>query len=164
MMALALLLAPLESGIAATAEAADPFAHPPQLEPDVRFWIRVYTEVTTNQGLLHDDWNLGLVYEVLRFDSEASPSQRERRVAEAKNRYAGLLRRFAAGSTDNLTPHERRILHAFGAKATPADFRDAVERIRFQLGQADRFHEGLIRAAVWGKADRPHTGAAWRSA
>lgn len=117
----------------------------------MRFWIRVYTEVTTDQGLLHDDWNLGLVYEVLRFDPAASPVQRERRVAEAKARYASLLKRFAAGSTGDLTRHEQRILHAFGDKATPRDFRDAIERIRFQLGQADRFHEGLIRAAAWEK-------------
>jgi membrane-bound lytic murein transglycosylase D len=136
---------------AVAAEAADPFAHPPELEQDVRFWIRVYTEVTTDQGLLHDDWNLGLVYEVLRFDPATSPSQRERYVAEEKARYSGLLRRFAAGETDNLTPHERRILHAFGSNPSPKDFRDAIDRIRFQLGQADRFHEGLIRAAVWEK-------------
>ncbi len=148
---LGLLLAPLLHDFASGAEAPDPFVHPPQLERDVRFWIRVYTEVSTDQGLLHDDWNLGLVYEVLRFDPAASPAQRERRVAEAKARYASLLRRFAAGSTDDLTPHERRILHAFGEQATPADFRDAIERIRFQLGQADRFHEGLIRSAVWEK-------------
>jgi membrane-bound lytic murein transglycosylase D len=149
--AFGLLLAPLLHNFAAGAEAPDPFVHPPQLERDVRFWIRVYTEVTTDQGLLHDDWNLGLVYEVLRFDPAASPAQRERRVAEAKARYSSLLRRFAAGSIDDLTPHERRILHAFGENATPRDFRDAIERIRFQLGQADRFHEGLIRAAVWEK-------------
>ncbi len=124
---------------------------PAQLERDVRFWIRVYTEVTTDQGLIHDDWNLGLVYEVLRFDPAASPAQRERLVAAAKSRYAALLRRFAAGSTENLTAHERRILHAFGEKATAADYRDAIDRIRFQLGQADRFHEGLIRAALWEK-------------
>src|ERR1700678_285725 len=134
---------------AASAEPSDPFVQPPALEQDVRFWIRVYTEVTTDQGLLHDDWNLGLVYEVLRFDPETSPAQRERRVAAAKAHYADLLRRFAAGDTENLTAHERRILHAFGDKATPADYRDAIERIRFQLGQADRFREGLIRAAVW---------------
>ncbi|MHB8478518.1 MAG: lytic transglycosylase domain-containing protein, partial [Steroidobacteraceae bacterium] len=79
------------------------------------------------------------------------PAQRERRVAEAKARYTSLLKRFAAGSTDNLTPHETRILHAFGPAAGPRDFRDAIERIRFQLGQADRFHEGLIRAAAWEK-------------
>jgi membrane-bound lytic murein transglycosylase D len=151
MAAHALLLAASAACIAAGTEAPDAFAHPAQLEPDVRFWIRVYTEVTTNQGLIHDDWNLGLVYEVLRFEPDTSPSQRERRVAEAKGRYASLLRRFAAGSTENLTAHELRILHAFGENATSSDFRDAIERIRFQLGQADRFHEGLIRSAVWEK-------------
>src|SRR6202051_2684557 len=150
-LALGLLLAPLPRNFARAAEASDAFVHPSSLERDVRFWIRVYTEVTTDQGLLHDDWNLGLVYEVLRFDPAPSPSQRERTVAQAKAHYAVLLRRFAAGSTDDLTPHELRILHAFGDSATPRDFRDAIERIRFQLGQADRYHEGLIRAAVWEK-------------
>ncbi len=33
----------------------------------------------------------------------------------------------------------------------PAQFLDAIDRIRFQLGQADRFREGLIRAAAWEK-------------
>jgi membrane-bound lytic murein transglycosylase D len=148
--AFVLLFAPLTGAYAAN-DASDPFVHPPELERDVRFWIRVYTEVTTDGGLLHDDWNLGLVYEVLRFDPGSSPSQRERRVTEAKARYAALLRKFAAGATEDLTPHEKRILHAFGANATPADYRDAIDRIRFQLGQADRFHEGLIRSAVWEK-------------
>ena len=147
--ALCLLLAPMLCVRAPAADEADPFAHPPELESDVRFWIRVYSEVTTDQGLIHDDWNLKLVYEVLRFDPASSPALRERRVAEAKTRYAVLLRRFAAGNTADLTPHERRILHAFGEKATPRDYLDAIDRIRFQLGQADRFHEGLIRAAAW---------------
>jgi membrane-bound lytic murein transglycosylase D len=146
---LALLLAPFMAGVGVSAEAADPFAHPPELESDVRFWIRVYTEVTTDQGLLHDDWNLNLVYEVLRFDPADSPRQRERTVAQAKARYAALLRRFAAGDTANLTAHETRILHAFGERPTPAKFRDAIDGIRFQLGQADRFHEGLLRAQAY---------------
>jgi len=150
-MTACLLLVAFSASHANPGDAADPFVHPPELERDVRFWIRVYTEVTTDGGLLHDDWNLGLVYEVLRFDPGSSPKQRERRVTEAKAHYAALLRKFAAGDIDDLTPHERRILHAFGSNATPADFRDAIDRIRFQLGQADRFHEGLIRAAVWEK-------------
>ena len=149
--ALWLLLLPFANGYAADSDTPDPFVHPAALERDIRFWIRVYTEVTTDQGLIHDDWNLGLVYEVLRFDPAASPAQRERRVTEAKAKYAALLRRFAQGSTDNLTAHEQRILHAFGDKATSSDYHDAIDRIRFQLGQADRFHEGLIRSAVWEK-------------
>jgi membrane-bound lytic murein transglycosylase D len=148
-LGLALLLAPFIWCTPVPAETSDAFAYPPELEPDVRFWIRVYTEVTTDQGLLHDDWYLGLVYEVLRFDPSDSPRQREHIVEQAKARYAALLRRFAAGDTENLTPHERRILHDFGDKTTPEGYREAIERIRFQLGQADRFHEGLIRAQAY---------------
>jgi membrane-bound lytic murein transglycosylase D len=148
-LSLALLLAPFIWCTPVRSETSDAFAYPPELEPDVRFWIRVYTEVTTDQGLLHDDWYLGLVYEVLRFDPSDSPRQREHIVEQAKARYAALLRRFAAGDTENLTPHERRILHDFGDKTTPAGYREAIERIRFQLGQADRFHEGLIRAQAY---------------
>ena len=147
--ALALCLAPFTWCTPVHAEASEVFSYPPELEPDVRFWIRVYTEVTTEQGLIHDEWFLGLVYEVLRFDPADSQRQRERIVEQAKARYAQLLRRFAAGDTDNLTAHERRILHAFGEKTTPAQFREAIQRIRFQLGQADRFHEGLIRAQAY---------------
>jgi membrane-bound lytic murein transglycosylase D len=152
-IALALILAPGAPGVANPAEgvgaAVTAFAHPPELEQDVRFWIRVYTEVTTDQGLLHDDWNLGLVYEILRFDSGDSQKQREHVVSQAKARYAALLRRFAAGDVENLTIHERRILHCFGDKATPAVFRDSIDRIRFQLGQADRFHQGLLRSQAF---------------
>jgi membrane-bound lytic murein transglycosylase D len=132
-----------------TQDSVSPFEHPPALERDIRFWIRVYTEVTTDGGLLHDDWNLSVVYEVLRFDPADSPAQREHHVALAKARYAELLRRFAAGDIENLTPHERRILDAFGEKTTAAEFRDAIQGIRFQLGQADRFREGLIRSQLY---------------
>ena len=119
----ALLLALLfVHGNAARAQTPDPFTPPAELEQDVRFWIRVYTEVTTEQGLLHDDWYLGLVYEVLRFDPSDSPRATREQSSQAKARYAALLRRFAAGDTDNLTPHEQRILHAFGEKADAAEF------------------------------------------
>ena len=40
------------------AETAVP--RPPGLERDVQFWVRVYTEVTTNGGFLHDDRNLAV--------------------------------------------------------------------------------------------------------
>ncbi len=149
--AFGLLVLQLAMGAARAEESATLFEHPPALERDIRFWIRVYTEVTTDGGLLHDDWNLGVVYEVIRFDPSDSPAEREHRVAMAKAHYAELLRRFAAGDTADLTPHERRIFDAFGEKTTPAEFRDAMQGIRFQLGQADRFHEGLIRSQLYEK-------------
>ncbi len=51
-----------------------PVPRPPGLERDVQFWIRVYTEVTTNGGFLHDDRNLAVVYEKFQFASRTSPA------------------------------------------------------------------------------------------
>ena len=34
--------------------AEDSMPRPPELERDVQFWVRVYTEVDTNGGFLHD--------------------------------------------------------------------------------------------------------------
>jgi hypothetical protein len=43
--------------------AAEPqLVVPPELQPDVQFWIRVYTEISTNEGFIHDQHNLAVVY------------------------------------------------------------------------------------------------------
>ncbi|MGD2030480.1 MAG: hypothetical protein PVG86_11165, partial [Desulfobacterales bacterium] len=37
----------------------------PSMEPNVKFWIKVYSEYSTNQGILHDRQNLNVIYEVV---------------------------------------------------------------------------------------------------
>ena len=59
-----------------------------------------------------------------------------------------MLERLAAGASD-LTEDEQAVADAFGAEASPARFRQAHDGVRFQLGQADRFREGLLRSGTW---------------
>ena len=146
---LALILALLVAPAVFAAETASVFERPPELERDVQFWIRVYTEVGTDQGLLHDDWNLGVVYEVLSFDHDLAPRERAKIIDAKKKRYRELLGRFAAGDTQNLSEDEQRILAAFGEHASAPVFNAAMDGVRFQLGQANRFREGLMRAGIW---------------
>ena len=122
---------------------------PPGLERDVQFWIRVYTEVDTNAGFLHDQYNLAVVYETLHFAPNSSPRERERTVDQARNRYVAALRRIAAANDSPLSADDQRIKDMWGAEGTPSRLREAVEDIRFQLGQADRFRAGLIRSGAW---------------
>ena len=56
--------------------ASEAFPRPAQLEPDVQFWERVYSQVTTQGGLLHDDRFLDVVYEELSFPAGMSPRER----------------------------------------------------------------------------------------
>jgi membrane-bound lytic murein transglycosylase D len=127
----------------------DPMPRPPQLERDVQFWIRVYTQIDTNAGFLHDQSNLGVVYETLHFAPESPPSERQHIVEQARERYAAALRRIAGSGDGDLSPEDQRVRDLWGTEATAARLRVAVDDIRFQLGQSDRFRSGLIRSGAW---------------
>src|SRR5215472_14339840 len=129
--------------------ADDPMPRPPQLERDVQFWVRVYTQIDTNAGFLHDQSSLGVVYETLHFAPDSPPSERQRMVDQGRERIAAALRRIAAGGEGELSAEDQRIRDLWGPEVTPTRLREAVDDIRFQLGQADRFRSGLIRAGAW---------------
>ena len=122
---------------------------PPELERDVQFWIRVYTQIDTNAGVLHDQYNLGVVYQTLHFAPDTAPRERERQVDDAREHLAAALRRIAEGGDTPLSPEDQRIKDLWGAEGTPARLHGAIEDIRFQLGQSDRFRAGLVRSGAW---------------
>ena len=121
---------------------------PPELERDVAFWTRVYTEINTNEGFLHDQNDLGLVYRTVKFKADVTPRERRDAVDEQREKLEVMLKRLAAGDTD-LSEDEMRLKELFGPEATAARFTEAAANVRFQLGQADRFREGLERSGAW---------------
>ena len=127
----------------------NPMPRPPQLERDVQFWIRVYTQIDTNAGFLHDQYNLGVVYDTLHFAPNTTPAERERQVDQARERYGAALHRIADAADAPLSEDDQRIRDLWGAETAPARLRSAIDDIRFQLGQADRFRAGLIRSGAW---------------
>src|SRR6516164_3035 len=129
--------------------ADDPMPHPPQLERDVQFWIQVYTQIDTNAGFLHDQSNLGVVYDTLHFSPDSPPAERQRLVEQTRERYAAALRRIAGSGDGPLSADDERVRELWGVEGTPARLRAAVDDIRFQLGQADRFRGGLLRSGAW---------------
>jgi membrane-bound lytic murein transglycosylase D len=143
---LLLLLLAVGARLAPAAEALLP--RPPELEPAVQFWIRVYTEISTSEGFIHDQRNLAIVYETLRFGEDESPRERQRRVDAARERYQAALRRLASGAAPE-TAEERRVREVWGANVSSARLALAVDDVRFQLGQSDRFRAGLKRAGAW---------------
>ena len=136
--------------LAGHAQAADTLMpRPPELEPDVQFWIRVYTQIDTNGGFIHDADNLAVVYDTLHFDAGASPRERQKVVERDEERISAALRRVAAANGGSLAAEDQKIRDLWGAQVTPVRLRDAADNVRFQLGQADRFRAGLIRSGAW---------------
>ena len=66
------------------AETDSGILQPAELEPDVRFWMRVYSEVSTNEGYIHDQRRLSVVYQTLHFAPDLPPREREAQVEAAR--------------------------------------------------------------------------------
>jgi len=128
---------------------AENLPRPPQIEPAVRFWIKVYAQVSTEGGLIHDRDNLAIIYERIGFDEGASRPARREHVRARQRHYRAVLETLASGRRDDLSHEQRRVLELFPAGVDNARLRRAANNIRFQLGQADRFRRGLIRAGAW---------------
>jgi membrane-bound lytic murein transglycosylase D len=131
------------------AEPAGSFARPPALEPDILFWTKVYTEVDTRGGMIHDSSHLGVVYEVVRFPKGAGPRTQRRLVKSAKKRYKNILLALARGKRENLSDDQARVLALWPEGVSNKSLRAATRRLRFQLGQSDKFQAGLARSGIW---------------
>jgi peptidoglycan lytic transglycosylase D len=131
--------------------ASDPLPIFPCLEPNVRFWIDTYTKYPTTNGIIHDATNLSIVYGVIDLlppDTAGAPKTNQKRIQVAKEQYRKILKDLA-GNVEPLDPERRRIADLFGPKASPDAFREAIDNIRCQVGQRDRFEKGLIRSGAY---------------
>ncbi len=142
-----LLLLAVPPGPAAANEAL--FPRPAAIQPRVAFWTRIYTEVGTDAGLIHDAENLAVVYEVVRLPNGLARRARERRIDAVRDRYKAILRTLAKGKRKGLSADEKRVLTMFPKGVSNQTLARASKRVRFQLGQADKFRDGLIRMGRW---------------
>ena len=135
--------------LAAAASAQDLFPRPPEITSAVAFWTRVYTEVDTNGGFLHDSRNLAVVYEALDFGENSTSRQRSRIRDRAAEKFEEILEKLASNDRGSLNTEEARVLAMWPAGTSRDEFARAANRVRFQLGQANRFLAGLVRSGRW---------------
>jgi membrane-bound lytic murein transglycosylase D len=144
---IALLISLLTTAAAQNSDTL--FPRPAELEPAIRFWTRVYTEVDTSSGFIHDPVNLNVVYETVRLGSNPGTQQRRRVISRATDKYSDILKDLAGGRRSGLSTDEARVLALWPEGTSNAELRAAADRIRFQLGQADRFKAGMQRSGRW---------------
>jgi len=135
---------------ASTASAApQDFPRPAALERDVEFWKRIYSEVGTDAGLLHDSRNLAIVYEIVRIPTGTSNRGRERLTEKRRRHYKSILLKLARGKRSGLSSEEQRVLGLFESGVSNNTLRQSAGRLRFQLGQANKFRAGVIRSGAY---------------
>jgi membrane-bound lytic murein transglycosylase D len=130
---------------------ATPFPVYPSIEPNVKFWTKVYSECSTAQGILHDSKNLNIIYEVIDLidpDRYGAKKINEKRTQKAKRKYKNILRKLAQNPSVS-DGEAKRVAALFGKNANRATFRKAMYKIRCQIGQKDRFREGIVRSGAF---------------
>jgi membrane-bound lytic murein transglycosylase D len=129
--------------------ADETFPQPAELQADVDFWVDVFTKYGNDEGVLHDNRELGIVYERLKMPEKLSRRERQRRVEKRRKTLQTVLRTLATGKRANLTAEETRVLALWPSDVTNKTLASAVGRIRYQQGLRNRFREGLQRSGRW---------------
>lgn len=129
------------------------FPLPPALAPQVAFWTRVYSVYRTSQAVIHDSEHLDVIYSVVDLPPDTSAADqlmRREKVKQAREDVIAVLdslaKNLASPAPSVLT---REVKRAWGARGNPAEWTAAQERVRAQIGQADRFRAGVIRSGAY---------------
>jgi membrane-bound lytic murein transglycosylase D len=117
------------------------FPRPAELEPAIEFWVKVYTDVDTSSGFLHDSENLAVIYAKLDFDTQEIEVQRQQ-VKDA-------LLTLASGKRTDLTTNQENILSLWPDGVSDQTLKIAVDNVRWQLGQSNAFLDGLQRSGEY---------------
>jgi len=121
------------------------------IEPNVSFWVDIYSRYTTSQAVVHDSVNLDIVYGEIVLVPPDGPDAREvnrQRMRQARQDVEDILKRLSA---DPLTKDVdcRRVAARFGDGADARTFSRASRCVRCQIGQRDRFQAGLVRSGAY---------------
>lgn len=131
------------------------FRVPEGLKKQVEFWKSIYRNYPTSEYVLHDDTHMVIYKTVYVGDIEQKIKgyrelrrQMQRRINNHKRQLRALLRSIheKQGRVEKMSDEERRIFEAFKEVDESKKFLKAARNIRAQLGQKERFQQGIIWA------------------
>ncbi len=133
-----------------SALAGNIFPRYPVIENNVRFWEKIYGRYSISQGVVHDSHDLSKIYAVIPIFDHRVPGASKLNtpiLKGAKKKYSRILQQLAKGATPR-SKDEKRIaamFHNYKRKR----IQQAADSIRIQIGQKERFLEGVIRSGAY---------------
>ena len=116
------------------------------IQPNVNFWIAIFTRYSTRDFVIHDKEQITRVYEVFHLEGSGDPSPSEVEWVNAylKAKYQNVLSNLGRGWPP-LGADERHVAALFPG-ATPISYLQALDNLRVQQGMRERFRAALVRA------------------
>ncbi|HZP45434.1 MAG TPA: lytic transglycosylase domain-containing protein [Candidatus Binataceae bacterium] len=125
------------------------FPRPAAIEPNIKFWVDVFTAYTERDFIIHDKDQVWRIYQVMHLPGEGTPSREDTAAVNdyLREKYTDILNRLATGAQP-LTYDERHVAELFKGEP-PAAYALAAENLRVQEGMRERFAEGLLRSRYY---------------
>jgi membrane-bound lytic murein transglycosylase D len=146
-----LVVSIIASAAAASASTREEsFPRPTNLEPNIAFWKKVFTEWSERDHAIHDKERLDVVYEVVQTEAPRSngktPAAGVELIRLRMAHYTGILRLLEAQGPDAVGDEGQRLYSLWGCPCTPGTLEAAADRLRSQRGIRERFTLALRRA------------------
>jgi membrane-bound lytic murein transglycosylase D len=134
------------------------FHVPANLKENVTFWLKIYTQYTTQHLVLFDSKHPSMVYEVLDFRDLAKSAKtpvvyeivRKQRIQKKIAAYRDAFRRLAKNPhLAHPNAEEANILREIARLPHKHTFAELSKSLHFQTGQRDNIAKGLIAAETF---------------
>lgn len=122
----------------------------PDIQANVAFWEKIYTTYSTSEAVIHDKYDLTKIYRVIPIVDYLRPGAQQLNkplLETAKQQYSTILTNLAQGNPP-ITKEEHRIATMFKG-ARRSQLQKASESVRIQIGQKERFREGVMRSGAY---------------
>jgi len=125
------------------------FPRPAVIEPNVKFWVDLFSSYGERDFVIHDRDNLWRIYQVMHVPGDGMPPRDESDAIGdyLKVKYSGILNHLATGQAPS-SPEERRVAALFPGEPLSA-YALAAQNLRVQQGLSERFQEGLLRSRYY---------------
>lgn len=125
------------------------FPRPASIEPNVKFWVDVFTSYSVRDFVVLDKDHVWRIFQVLHIPGEGSPTSADVQWANTylKTKYADILNRLATGHQP-ASYEEQRVAELFKDERNP-DYLSAAQNLRVQQGMAENFRKTLVRAQLY---------------
>ena len=126
------------------------FPASPAMRERVRFWVRVFTEVSHTEAVLHDRDDPRVVYDVVPLGEKGSSWQADSARATYDRMLASIAIEGVYPGPYLPSPERLRVAALFPrAKKGTRAYASAIGNIRAQRGLKEVFAEGLVRAELY---------------
>lgn len=139
----AILCISLSSLFAQSKDQDTLFPIPEILKGNVEFWKKIYSEISLNEGLIHDRDYPMVIFEKMKGDGSSAA------VKSRKEKISASIKVINSQPRSTWTELENKIFDLYRLNADTTVLAGAADRVRFQQGQTERFRQGLQRSGLY---------------